>query len=104
MDLDRSTSRGLEIFGEDHGTGGVRGKAAKLLGESVVPSGKAAKLLGMDQGVKPTKPHSPKVEKPKASTLRVETRRNQTVLGYFDLDSDAGSPVYVNIQEPRFFL
>lgn len=97
LDLDRSANRGLGIdtpgfFSEEHGAGGVRGKAAKLLGESVVPSGKAARLLGMDQGVKPTKPHSPKTGKHKAVELRVETSRNQSAMGWYDLASDAGSP------------
>lgn len=107
IDIERSASRGLGIdtpgfFNEERGAGGVRGKAAKLLGESVVPSGKAAKLLGMDQGVKPTKPHSPKADKNKANALRVETSRNQSAMGWHDLASEVGSPLYAKCRWSMF--
>ncbi|BGP43140.1 hypothetical protein JCM10450v2_007280 [Rhodotorula kratochvilovae] len=34
---------------DEEGQGSVRGKAARLLGEEIVPSGKAAKILGMER-------------------------------------------------------
>jgi len=72
----------------------VRGKAAKLLGESVVPSGKAARLLGMDQGVQQTKPHAPAPGegRRKPAALRLEEGRNRSAMGWFEMVSEAGSP------------
>ncbi|GAA6036199.1 hypothetical protein JCM8097_006832 [Rhodosporidiobolus ruineniae] len=48
------------------GKGSVRGKAARLLGEEVVPSGKAAKILGMER-------KKTVVKKPSAVSLRADS-------------------------------
>lgn len=39
--------KSMRIGVEENGKGGVTGKAAKLLGEEIVPSGKAGRLLGV---------------------------------------------------------
>jgi hypothetical protein len=36
---------------DEQSAGGLRGKAARILGEDIVPSGKAAKVLGVQKEV-----------------------------------------------------
>ncbi|ORY76557.1 hypothetical protein BCR35DRAFT_332813 [Leucosporidium creatinivorum] len=46
-----SKTSALSLSSEEQTAGGLRGKAARILGEEIVPSGKAAKVLGVQKEV-----------------------------------------------------